>query len=473
MSQTAISSQEVQLPADQTLKRKLTVFDSVCIVVGSVIGSGIFVSPTRVFSLLNQSPLLSLGAWLIAALISIAGALCYAELGCMFPKAGGEYEYLKKGIGRFWGFIYTWAQMIVFGTGSIAIMATVSSTYLVQAILGSSANNDILIKAGASILVIALTIVNCLGIESGSKIQNILTVIKMFSIVFLIGLGIFSFSSLNFAHLFHSAGSSTSTADHPSFWDMNFRWGGALIACLWAYDGWNNLSKVTEEAVNVEKTLPRSLIIGVLLVTVAYLSLNCLYFLILSPAQILESKAIALSALSSLGDKVPWIKAIGASFIIGLIVAFSASGATNGSILAWARTYFAAARDGLFFEAFGHTNNKTKAPILALSFQGVWSVVLICLGNFESLLDYFSFSMWIFYGACAAILISFRLTKPDLPRPYKVWLYPITPIVFLLAAIYLVIGQIVNAPLPSTLSLLGVFSGAVFYLPLIKKNSKA
>jgi len=450
------------------LKQRLTVFDSVCLVIGSVIGSGIFVSPTRVLLQLNQSPLLSLGAWFVAALISLAGALCYAELGCMFPKAGAEYEYLKNGLGRFWGFLFAWSQLIVLGTGSIAIMAIISSNYLVEAILPNAPT--VYTKIFAIALVLGLTIANCFGIESGSWLQNVLTIIKVISIVFLLALGLVYWQNLHFENFSQDI---LISSPKQALSGLHFKFGAALIACLWAFDGWNNLSRVNEESVNVQKTLPKSLIIGLLFITLIYLSLNCLYFLILPPAQIVQSKAIALSALSVLAGKAAWLKALGVSFIVGLIISFSAGGATNGGVLTGARIYFAAARDKLFFEIFGKTHPKTKAPVPALVLQGAWAIFLICLGNFETLLDYFSFSAWLFYSACACILIYLRRQKPELNRPYKVFAYPFTPIIFLFAALYLVISQVINSPIQSLLSLLGILSGLLFYFPFLRKPTSA
>ncbi len=461
------STQALTQAHDQSLKKQLTVFDSISLVIGSVIGSGIFVSPTRVFALLDASPVLALIAWVGAAIISLAGALCYAELGCLFPRAGAEYEYLKNGMGRFWGFLFSWAQLIVLGTGSIAILAIVSSEYLFRSFLPDSSQLALYTKLGACVLVAVLTFINCFGIESGSHIQNALTVIKVISIAFLLGLGIFYFKDLNPSNLFLPIKTG------GNFFQEAFRFGSALIACLWAYDGWNNLSRVTEESVDVQKTLPKGLFIGVFLVSLIYLALNCLYFLILSPQEILNTKAIALTALSTLGQKVAWLNALGAPLIIGLIIFFSASGATNGSVLSGARIYFAAARDGLFFDVFGHTHHKTKAPVAALILQGVWSILLITLGNFETLLDYFSFSAWIFYGLCASILIYLRLQNPELERPFRVPLFPITPILFLGAALFLVLSQVVNSPIPSLLSLLGIGSGVIFYYSFIKLSSRS
>ncbi|MDX1920068.1 MAG: amino acid permease, partial [Candidatus Caenarcaniphilales bacterium] len=414
-----------------SLKKQLTVFDAVCMVVGSVVGSGIFVSPTRVFDLLYKSPFVSLSAWVVAALVSLAGALCYAELGCLFPKAGAEYQYLKNGIGRFWGFIFAWAQLIVLGTGSIAIMAIISANYLVEAIAPGSSSVDLYTRIAASLLVVLLTIANSFGVKSGSLVQNLLTIAKVLGVVFLLGLGVFFFSKLNLSNL---SNLGSLPASNDNFVTLSFKYGSAMIACLWAFDGWNNLSRVTEEAVDVPKTLPVGLIMGILIVTVIYLCLNCFYFSVLSPEQIAQSKAIAISAVNELSKSSPFLQSLGVFVLIGLLISLSAGGATNGSLLSGARIYFAAARDGLFFKWFASLSEKSKSPIASLSIQGAWAIGLIWIGkNFETLLDYFSFSAWLFYAACAAILIYLRITKPNLPRPYKVLLYPITPIIFFVA----------------------------------------
>jgi len=465
---TVVQAPPTDLEEKHSLKKELTVFDSVCMVVGSVVGSGIFVSPTRVFELLYQSPVFSLIAWIVTAFVSLAGALCYSELGCMFPKAGAEYQYLKNGFGKFWGFIFAWAQLLVLGTGSIAIMAIVSANYLVQVLFPASNQLELYTRIAASLLVVVLTLINCLGVRSGSLIQNILTVVKVGGIAFLLALGIFYWPHLNVQNLFSGG---TSAMHSASFMEVCFKFGSAMIACLWAYDGWNNLSRVTEESVNVQKTLPIGLLGGILIVAVIYLSLNTLYFLALSPQEMLSSKAVAISTVNALGSKVGWINSLGIAALIGLLISLSAGGACNGSLLSGARIYFAGARDNLFFKSFAQLDPKSKSPVSSLIIQGIWSVALIWLGkNFETLLDYFSFSAWLFYGACAYILISLRITQPDLKRPYKVLLYPITPIVFLIGAAFLVTSQVVNSPIPSFWSLVAILSGVVFYFGIVKKS---
>ena len=464
------------------LQKSLSLNDSICIVLGSVIGSGIFVSPSAVFNLLRQSPFLSLIAWLVAALISIAGALCYAELGCMFPKAGAEYEYLKHGMGqkygKFWAFLFAWVQLLVLGTGSIAIMAGVSANYLVKALwvngVPSNSQAEFTSKIVATLLVLILTIINCYGIKLGSKIQNILTILKVMGIVLLLIIGIICFQHLNWIeftkNFFGAEYTQTSLNLKTSLASDIAKFGGALIACLWAYDGWNNLSRVNEESIDIQKTLPKGLIIGISSAAVIYLSLNLFYFLTLSPTELSSTKAVALSAINTLSDKAAWLKYLPLSLILGILIAISAGGATNGSLLSGARIFFAAGRDGLFFGSLAKLNEQTKAPVHSLIVQGFWAIALILIGNFESLLSYFSFSAWIFYALCAGILIHLRIAQPNAHRPYKMPLFPFIPIVFLLAAIYLILSQIASAPIQSGLSFLSILSGGVFYLFAAKRK---
>jgi len=448
-----------------SLSKEMSTFDSVCMVVGSVVGSGIFVSPARVFELLYQSPLFSLLAWLVAAFISLAGGLCYSELGCLFPKAGAEYQYLKNGFGKFWGFLFAWTQLMVLGTGSIAIMALVSANYLVGVLFPSYNQADWLSKVTASLLILVLTLINCLGIRSGSSIQNTLTLIKVSGIVFLLVLGLMHWPQLNINAL-GSLGFLNSS-NSTDFLHLCFKFGSAMIACLWAFDGWNNLSRVTEESVNVQKTLPVGLLGGIAIATLLYLGLNALYFTVLSPQEMMSSKTVAISVVQRMSQTSNWIQSFGIVSLIGILISLSAGGACNGSLLSGARIYFAGARDKLFFSAFGQIDSKSKAPVTSLIIQAAWSVGLVWLGkNFETLLDYFSFSAWLFYGACAYILIKLRRGQPHLSRPYKVALYPFTPLLFLLGEGFLVSSQIVNSPIPSLWSLIGVLSGVLVY-PLI------
>jgi L-type amino acid transporter 9 len=440
----------------EALKKELSAFDSVCIVLGSVIGSGIFVSPHRVFELVDGSISLSLLAWFFAALVSLAGAFCYAELGCLFPRSGAEYQYLKNGLGDFWGFLFSWCQLLVLGTGSIAIMALVSANYFVGA-LGQSW--PLPGQLTASILIALLTVVNCFGIRSGSLIQNSFTAVKVLGILALLILGLANLGNLNFDSFFSPAPAKNLT--NPA------TFGAAMIACLWAYDGWNNLSRITEESKNINRNLPLGLLIGVGLAAAVYLSLNVLYLSALSAGELTGSETIAITLVDKLTSS--WGGPV--ALIVGLFIAFSSAGATNGSLLSGARIYFGAARDGLFFKKLSEVSASSKVPVNALLIQALWAITLIWLGeNFETLLGYFSFSAWIFYALSAIILIKLRLQQPQLERTFKVPFYPVLPLLFLAGALYLITSQFIQSPIQSLLSLLVFVIGSILYFIFIRKK---
>ncbi len=465
---TLDTNQALTNPAQPKLKQTLGLFDATCIALGSMIGSGIFVSTNEAFRLCNNSPSLTLLAWVVGALVSFLGALCFAELSASLPKSGGEYEYLKKAFGRPVAFLFVWTQLIAYASGSIAIMAFTSGSYLAE--LWSPFPQ--LAKADWSIilsafLVLLLSGLNCLGLDKAAALQNWITSTKFLGILLFLGLGIAALSSmgqtgapsLSWLNLSNSGG---------SIWGF----GGAVIATLWAYDGWNNLTRISEEAKDPSITLPRALIISLVICACIYIAINVLYFGLLTPSRIIESQAIAIDSAWVMSMHLPLLSSLPLATILGAFICFSAFGAFNGSIAANARIYFAAARDGLFFPIFKELNPSSGAPVAAIIFQAILAIALIFFGRtFSNLLSYFSFSAWLFYGASAVALIVLRNKGSQPIDTFRVKPYPLIPWLFAGVSFLLVLSQILNAPLQSLLCFGAILAGLLF-LPLFTNKSR-
>lgn len=442
----------------ESLKKSLRLVDAVALVIGTVIGSGIFASPNRVMVQMGSIGL-SLSVWLVAGLLSLAGALCYAELGAMLPKAGGDYEYLKQGLGRIWGFLFCWSQFLVMKTGSIAIIAFICGKYLCTALFGidPTTDSDPRIKLVAIGTIILLTLINYFGIRWGALLQNVFTAIKLAALGAIIIFGLMNINQF-FVYWNQPLPPDVYAKTGVAQTGIVSAFGLAMIKALWAYDGWNNLSFVAEETKNPERDIPRALIFGVLGVTAVYLLVNVAYHAILPPEQLaVKSGAVAyttgLKILGPLGG-----------IILALAVAASTFGATNGSLLCGSRIYFAAARDHLFFSKLAEIDPKSGVPRVALILQSAWACLLLIPGNFDTLVDYFGFAAFIFYGLCVYGLMRLRTLYPDLPRPYKVQPYPLVPIVFMAGSAFLVVNTFIGEFTSSLYSLGFILLGLpVFY----------
>ncbi|WP_287128863.1 amino acid permease [Candidatus Cyanaurora vandensis] len=429
-----------------TLRRSMTFIDGAALIVGTTIGSGIFASPGKVLGSVGSVGLAML-VWVVAGLLSLAGALCYAELGAALPVSGGEYVYLRKGLDRSLGFMFTWTNFFVLKSGSQAIISIVFARYLGSVLLGldprtPNLDSDWRLKAIAITTLLVLTLINCLGVRWGALVQVIFTGLKLLALtgIIILGLGaLVTTGGAGFNDPF------TPFAVPPADFNLVSAFGLAMISALWAYDGWNNLNYVTEELQAPEKNLPRAIISGILGVMAVYILANLAYLAVLSPQQIVTSGAVATEfAVRVLGP-------VG-GVLIPLAVAVSTFGSTNGSLLSGARVLYASARDGQF-PGFLNRLSPQGVPVLALLVQGVWAAALVIPGNFGTLVDYFGFAAWAFYGLAAIALMRLRQVAPDLPRPYQVWPYPLIPLVFLGVSGFLVVNLLLESPLQSGLAL--------------------
>jgi len=405
-------------------------------VIGTVIGSGVFIK-TAIMSQTVGSPLWVLVAFAAAGLLSFCGALCYAELGCLFPRAGGEYAFLQEGYGDSMGFLYGWMRFWIGNPGSIAAYAVGGATFL-AAIFPLSSNFAKVVVAIA--IVWFFSLLNCLSVAFGGKLQTFLTILKVVLILALT-LGLFLVGrNGSWQHL-------TSTTSEWPGWSP---FGAAMIAALWAYDGWNNMPMVAGEIKDPGKTIPRALGLGMAVVFLIYLLANLSYFYGLSFPDILASYSKITPDALPVATRAAEMNFGGWSIaVVSVAFVISALGALNGSILTGARIPFAMARDGLFFRRLAHLTIKAKVPAIAILAQAVVATILAASGSYDQLTDYVIFASWIFYASVTASVIVLRIREPQLHRSFRVPFYPWLPVIFLICSVFLLANTLWTSPLES------------------------
>ena len=419
--------------------------------VGSMIGSGIFIVPTTIALLLPSTSMVIL-VWVVGGVVSLFGALAVAELGALMPRAGGQFVYLREAYGPLWGFLYGWGGFTVIISASISAIAVGFATYLAYFFPLTSVG----IKTVAIASIVFLTAINCFGVKFAALVQNGFTFLKIAALAALIILGFLL-----------SGGSVTNFSPVlPEMKSLNLvgPFGLAMIAVLWSYDGWIEITFVAGEVRNPDRHIHRSLIISTVLVITLYSSVNLAYIYLLSPAQMATSSFVASDAATVV------MGSMGATFV-ALAVVVSAFGANNGFVFTGARIYYAMAKEGLFFKPFADVHPKFQTPIPSLVGQGIWSCLLVLTGTYDQLMTYVVFVSWIFYAmSCGAVFI-LRNRSPEKSRPYKAWGYPYTPILFILFAFLLVLNTIVENPRDSLVGAALIVAGIPAYLFWSKKKS--
>ncbi|MBV9501794.1 MAG: amino acid permease [Acidobacteriaceae bacterium] len=442
-----------------SLQRVLGVWSAVAIVIGTVIGSGVFLVPSTMIRFVGSVKLLFI-VWIVAGLLSLFGALTYAELAAAMPEAGGEYVYLSAAYGPFWGYIYGWTQFWVAKSGSIATLAAGFYTYLTAfvPVLGSSiVVIPLHIGPGGSLLeihygqlvaiglILILAAVNYVGVRSGGNVQLFVTVIKMALIGGVIAFGLLSGRG-DFSHF---GGKITAAGGMAGFF-------AAMVSALWAYDGWNNVSMVSSEIRNPQRNLPRSLIVGTSAVIATYLLINLAYFYVLNPAQVASSHRVA-------ADMMSYLHGNAAAAAVTVAVLISIFAALNGSILAGARVPYAMARDGLFFRAAAVVHPKFHTPGNSMILLCLWASVVVLSGWFDDLYNFVIFGSWILYLMTAVSVFVLRRKRRDLSRPYRVIGYPLVPVLFVCVAALLLVSTIQTRPRESLMGLGLMAAGIPFY----------
>jgi APA family basic amino acid/polyamine antiporter len=425
------------------LVRGLGRADGVALVAGTVIGSGIFLVPGPIAGELHSFAAVLL-VWAVGGVLSLSGALSLGELGSMYPAAGGLYVYLRHAFGRPVAFLYGWGLLSMIQTGSIATLAVGFSLYLSRLRILSVAEQ----KAAAIACILVLSGVNCLGLRLGKIVQNVSTAAKLAGLALLFALLMWRGHVQNLRTSFLPVGSASHSI---------LPFGTALIAVLWAYEGWHAVSFAAGEFRAPKRDLPVSLFVGTSICAVIYLLLNVAYYAVLSPHALGATSQAAATAVQA-------VYGSGTTVLISALILTSILGAMNGLILTGPRVYYAMARDRVFFQLLGRTNKRFRTPLAATMVQGVWASVLTLVGSFQQLFTYVIFTAWIFYGLTVAAVIVLRIRRPDVPRSFRVPGYPGTPILFLLAALGIAVSTFIADPLHAFLGIGMILAGIPLFL---------
>jgi APA family basic amino acid/polyamine antiporter len=442
-------------------KKEMGLLDATSLVIGSVIGSGIFMTTGFIIGFV-KSPGLVLMVWVLGGLITLTGALTFAELGGMFPKAGGQFVYLKEAYGDWSGFLFGWAFFWVIMCGGIAALAVGFSEYMGYYFPAMS-NQSIIFKAEIAGLpyslskgqfvavgsIVVLSAINYFGLKSGIFVQNLFVFLRIASIAVLVIFGWLigqKAGMANWSAFFHSGGS--------------FEWkslGLALFAVLWTYDGWYAVNCTAEEVKKPEKTIPLSLMLGTGAVVLIYLLVNSVYLAALPVEKMSDVARVGEMATSALfGGR--------ASDLISGAITVSIFGCLAATVLYGPRVYYAMSEAGLFFKSMVFIHPRFRVPTKAILWQGIWASLLCLSGTYQTLYEYVVFALVLFFAATGAAVIVLRASKPGLARPYKTWGYPVVPLVFILINVIVFLNSIYSQPRESFVGLLIILAGVPAFL---------
>jgi len=446
------------------LVRGLGLWSATAIVVGQIIGTGIFLVPSEMARTAGSVGLV-FAAWIAGGALSLFGAFAHAEMGAALPEAGGPYAYLKRGFGPAWAFLFGWTAAIVASPAAMAaiaaglllfwsfLMPAVATPLFVWLIpLPFQAElyefRFTLAQPLAVLVILLVTVVNYFGVRQGGRVQVVLTVIKVVAVLLLVVLG-FALAPDGPNRPEAAPAGALLTGTVSGFLT-------ALVAALWAYDGWVNVTYVGSEVANPEKNMSRALVGGVLFVVSVYVLVNIVYFSVLSLGEVAQSEHVASDAVEQFAGR-------GAAQWITLAMVVSALGTLNSSILSGARVPYAMAHDGLFFGFAARVHPTFRVPGNSLWFQAGLASLFALTGTFNELLNLFIFAAWIFYGLTVVAMFRLRRKEPDLDRPYRTWGYPWAPALFVIGALALTVNLWLELPVRSSLGLLLILSGLPFY----------
>jgi basic amino acid/polyamine antiporter, APA family len=428
-----------------SLPRKLGLIDALAIVIGITIGGGIFLVPNLVAQQLKSVPWI-IGVWVFAGIISFFGALACAELGCAIPATGGQYVYLREEYGSLVGFLCGWSMFTVSRTAQVAWLAVTLAMYAAYFVPLSPLASKLL-GLGA---ITVFAGINYRGVKAGAAVQNIFAFAKVAGLLVIIA-----------AALLWGHGAASSTVASSGFSISSF--GVALVACVLAYDGWVQLTFVAGEIRNAQRNIFLSLALGSLTCIAIYVLANIAYLHVLSVAEIAASDRVAASAV----ERVLGPRGAG---LVSLTILISIVGTLNGCFLTSPRVYYAQARDGLFFRKFAEIHPRNQTPSFAILAQCACAAVLLITGSYETLVDYAMFALWLSYALMVAGVIVLRRKRPDLPRPYRMWGYPVTPVLFLAITAWFLINLLITRPIPSLASLALIATGIPVYFLWMRRG---
>ena len=448
-----------QVKSEPELEAGLGFKDAVSLVVGTIIGTGIFIKAAIMAQQAGSVTAVIL-AWLVAAALSLLGALCYAELGSRLPRSGGEYVFIREGCSPAVAFLYGWTRFWIGSPSAISAYAVGAATF-------ASGFLNVDLFGGRSTLAVTLVVIftalNCFKVAFGGKVQVFLTALKI-GLIVLIALGVFMLSP---------AGSWSHFSAGPQFnWQtlMTPSFGAAVLAALWAFDGWNNMPMAAAEIKDGQRNVPRALITGLAVVTVMYIFANFAWFYGVHFDDITSSYSTKFPNAMPVATKavMPFLGTVGVAFISFAFV-MSAIGAMNGSILTSARVPWAMAKDGVFPRWLAAVNSSTHVPVRALVIQGITAVALAASGTFDQLTDYVVFSSWIWYAVAAFGIFKLRRIDGGF-QGYKIKLFPLVPILFILSSLWLMAQAIISNPTACLIGAGIILSGLpVYYLQSQRK----
>ena len=446
------------------LVRALGAWAAMAIVVGTMIGTGIFLKPAEMASE-GGSVAVVFAAWIVGGVLSLFGALSFAELGAAIPEAGAEYAYLRRGFGPVWGFLFGWMHSVVGRPASAAsiaagllrfwgfLMPAVAAPIFVWHIslpFRSQPHEFVFTWAQplAVVAIVVVTFINYLGVRLGGQVQVALTFVKIASVLAVVVLG-FAVSRGSGTHFQPLLPTALGLGTFSGFL-------AALAAALWAYDGWEDLNLVGSEVQDPQRNFPRALVGGVVFVGLVYVLFSAVCFYVLSFGAVAGSQHVASDVVEKFGghSAAQWIT---------LAMVISALGSLNASILSGARVPYAMARDRIFFRIADGIHPKFRTPGRALIFQGVLTSLMALTGTFEELTSLFIFAAWIFYALATLAMFRLRRTEPNLPRPYRTWGYPWVPALFVLGALALTVNIWIERPVRSSIGLALILVGLPFY----------
>ncbi|HKS30838.1 MAG TPA: amino acid permease [Chthoniobacterales bacterium] len=426
------------------LPRTLGLRDLIWLTIGSVIGSGIFLVPSVVLRQVNGFIIPALLVWLVGGILSLLGALTYSELGAMKPATGGLYIYIRDCFGRFPAFLFGWTLFFVISSGSIATLAVAFSAYLSEIV----PLTPLLAKTISVLMIAAVALLNVIGTRASADVQGWTTAAKVFGIL------VMSFILLWLGRGFHGSGPTLWATSHSGSLAAGI--GLAMISVLWAYEGWQFVTYSAGEVLNAKRSLPLGLVIGTTALIGIYLTANLGYLGALGAAGVANSNRLAATAISTVVSPA-------ASKLIAIVILISIFSATNGVMLTSPRVYYAMARDRLFFHRLAQVHPRFQTPAFAVICGAVWSAILAVTGTFDQLLTYVIFIGWIFYALAGASIFVYRSRMPEAVRPFKVPGYPVTPLLFVIAAAALALNTMVTQTTRAGIGIAIVFLGAPAY----------
>uniref|UniRef100_A0A3B3RW14 b(0,+)-type amino acid transporter 1 n=1 Tax=Paramormyrops kingsleyae TaxID=1676925 RepID=A0A3B3RW14_9TELE len=431
------------------LLQQVGLFSGICLIVGSMIGSGIFMSPRAVLEHTGAvGPCLSV--WAAGGILSTLGALCYAELGTMIRQSGAEYSYLLEAFGPLTAYLFSWMSIVVLRPASAAVSALTIGEYAAAPFYQGCSPPVLVVKSLSAVSILLILLVNCQSVKLVSYVQNFFTVAKL-SIIF-----VFTVAGIVLLAQGHTQ-NLTNAFEGASLLPGNL--GLAFYSSLWAYDGWNQLNCITEELKDPSRNLPLAIFIGIPLVSVCYILVNIAYLTVMTPTEILQSPAVAVT----FGDRVLYPF----SWIVPLFVVLSSFGAANGYGLTGGRLTYRAGREGHMVKILSFISLKHHTPSPGVIFNGILSMFYILPADIDSLINYCSFAQWAFYGLTASALIVMRFTRKDMKRPFRVPL--VIPAVLILMCGYLVLAPILEKPQWEYFYCIAfALSGLILYFPFVR-----